>query len=367
MAKRLLEIRGQPREPDEVTEEDILFELLENYVHKHDPQQQKADTKTAIKILSAPSNSPPLVDLLRDYEKVLNKELTKHTVHDRMRYLIRWRDSVCGTTPITALLDPDEAFSWAEEHILSSDLAASTKRSRLKTMSSFFQWLKQKRIVRVDPFGDIEVPRYEGRRGTTDDKRKAWTDAQLKTLLAGLKQTEVDAKNKIERFNAKVLQDMVPVGMYTGLRINEIASLRIEDCQDGTFTVTDGKNDSAVRRLPIHPQLTEAIQRLAGDRTEGFLFEGLKAGGYDKKQSAAIEKAFGRQKTKLGFGPKLVFHSLRMSFIGKLHGSGCPVMLAKTMVGHKLNDLTYGHYSKAELLEEQRKAPEKVEYDLTAP
>lgn len=363
LAKQLLEAKLDRDGEDYSPEESALMDMLSDYIAKHDPKATRQETKAAVKVATQAEPSPALDDLLRDYEKLLDKALTKHTVHDRMRYLNRWRDSVGGSTPITALLDPEEAFQWAEEYILSSDLAPSTKSSRLKTMSGFFQWLKQRRIIKENPFGDIEVPAYAGRKGTTEGDRKAWTDDQLKRLMAGLREAESSAINKLQRFNAQVLQDMVLVGMYSGMRINEIASLRIEDCTEDTFTITAGKTHAAVRRLPIHPRLTKVVQRLAGDRKEGYLFQGLKAGGYDGKQSAAIEKAFGRLKVKMGFGPEMVFHSLRMSFIGKLHEAGCPVMLAKTIVGHKLNDLTYGHYSKAELLEEQRKAVEKVSYD----
>lgn len=90
----------------------------------------------------------------------------------------------------------------------------------------------------------------------------------------------------------------------------------------------------------------------------------LSPGDPDSKRSWHIQKAFGRMKTSMGFPPELVFHSLRKSFITKMHQAGVAVMVAKGVVGHQLNDLTFGNYSQGQLVEIFRDAVVSVRYDL---
>ena len=119
LAKQLLDVKKPYRDEDDYSpEEHALEDILRDYIEKHDPHVEQKDTQTAIKIATAPKGAPLLDDLLRDYEQMLLKGLTKHTTHERMRYPQRWRDDVGGSTPITALLDPDEAFDWTDKNII---------------------------------------------------------------------------------------------------------------------------------------------------------------------------------------------------------------------------------------------------------
>jgi integrase len=106
------------------------------------------------------------------------------------------------------------------------------------------------------------------------------------------------------------------------------------------------------------------VNHLINERRDGWLIEGLKASGYDDKQSPSIGKAFGRFKTQLGFGPELVFHSLRHTLQTKLHETDCPPLLASKVVGHKIPGLTFGHYSHAELKGQMQEALERVSYPI---
>lgn len=45
-----------------------------------------------------------------------------------------------------------------------------------------------------------------------------------------------------------------------------------------------------------------------------------------------------------------------------MHQAGVPVMVARAVVGHQLNDLTFGHYSQGQLVETLREAVGKVSF-----
>jgi len=160
--------------------------------------------------------------------------------------------------------------------------------------------------------------------------------------------------------------------MYTGMRIDEICSLRAEDVVDEhgipCLQITSGKTHAAVRLVPVHSALKPLIDALKEEANkkgrDGYLLSGLVPGGPGAKRSWNIQKAFGRRKAALGFPKEQVFHSLRGTFITKLKRAGAPVMLVKEIVGHHVNDLTFGQYSDEHLTETKRDAIELVRYEV---
>jgi integrase len=116
---------------------------------------------------------------------------------------------------------------------------------------------------------------------------------------------------------------MVIIGMYSGLRIDEIASLQVGQVTEEGFDLHEGKTDSAVRLVPIHRDIKPLVEKLVDDSKDGYLIPKLGRGGPDKKRSWHIQKMFGNRKTRLGFGRDLVFHSLRRTFIAKLKRAAC--------------------------------------------
>ena len=363
MAKHLLEVKSPFRDgPGHYTEEDVLWELLEDWIRKNDPQKKNPATQAALKIAGAPENTPLLDTLITEYENELSRELTKQTVAERMGYIHRWAEWVGESTPVSAVLDPDDAFRFAKETIIDTDLAMVTKRKRLNSLVMFFKWLISRRVVGSNPFAGIELVSVKGRKGGAEGKRRAWSDVELQQLLSGLQHAAAEGRMGSSRRNAQKLHSMVLIGMYSGLRIDEITSLKTEDCRDGVFTVREGKTRAAVRQVPIHPEIKELVDHLVEESTDGWLIPELTPGGPDGKRSWHIQKAFGRLKKAMGFPPELVFHSLRKTFITKMHQAGVPVMIAKSVVGHQLNDLTFGHYSQGQLVETLREAVRRVGY-----
>jgi integrase len=59
----------------------------------------------------------------------------------------------------------------------------------------------------------------------------------------------------------------------------------------------------------------------------------------------AIEKRFGHLKTELGFGPQLVFHSLRKTVVTILENAGVAENVVADIVGPEKTIMPYGLYS----------------------
>jgi integrase len=114
-------------------------------------------------------------------------------------------------------------------------------------------------------------------------------------------------------------------------------------------------------RKPIHNDIKQVIARLVDTATGQYLISGLSFNKYGDR-SNAIGKRFGRLKTRLGYGPDYVFHSLRKGFATQLENAGVPHNVAARLMGHELSDMTFGGYSDGLMFERLKEAIAKVDY-----
>jgi integrase len=161
--------------------------------------------------------------------------------------------------------------------------------------------------------------------------------------------------------NDDQLRDLIILGAYTGARIEELCSLKINDVTKGAFRITDAKTAAGVREVPIHSKLTDLVAKLKKASKDDYLLSGLTFNKYNDR-SNAVGKRFGRLKVELGFTSAYVFHSIRKTFTTQLENTGTSENLAADIVGHEKPRITYGLYSGGATLEGKREAIEKVEY-----
>lgn len=157
------------------------------------------------------------------------------------------------------------------------------------------------------------------------------------------------------------LVDLIRLGMYTGARIEELCSLRVEYCSSSVLRITDSKTEAGLREVPVHSAIREHVARLIEESADGFLLSGLKATQYGER-SGAVGKRFGRLKKRLGYSEKHVFHSIRKTVVTLFENAGVRENLAADIVGHDKPNITYGVYSGGHTLEEKRQAVELIRY-----
>jgi len=125
------------------------------------------------------------------------------------------------------------------------------------------------------------------------------------------------------------LQDRLIISMLyaLGLRISELASIKLEDIKDGWISV-HGKGDKT-RELPIIPSLQQTLDEYLTTYTpKKYLFE---------KQNTPLNQAQLRYKiTKLfkKHGIKVTPHQLRHSFASHLLNSGARISDVSELLGH---------------------------------
>lgn len=115
------------------------------------------------------------------------------------------------------------------------------------------------------------------------------------------------------------MQNVTLIGMYSGMRLNEICSLCSSNIKEieGVlcFEVTEGKSKSAARIIPVHSLITPLVLSLREKPHNGFLFyrasiidraDGKRSTWHSQRFTRAKRKALGEVGSE-----RKVFHSLR--------------------------------------------------------
>ncbi|MXP59555.1 site-specific integrase [Pantoea sp. Taur] len=164
------------------------------------------------------------------------------------------------------------------------------------------------------------------------------------------------------------------IGMYSGMRLNEICSLKTANVKtiEGVlcFEVMVGKTKSAARIIPVHSNLIELVTKLLQRPYEGFLFyhasitdraDGKRSTWHTQRFTRAKRKALGEAGTE-----RKVFHSLRHEFAQQLDRCQVPEDRIALLMGHERGNTesfkTYSKNSASSL--ELSGYVEKINYDF---
>ena len=198
--------------------------------------------------------------------------------------------------------------------------------------------------------------RLEAKR--TVSSYQPFTQAEITTLLG-------NAEEK--------LHDVIFIGLYSGMRLNEIASLGVDDVPEingvQCFRVQAAKTKAGVRLVPIHSALVDIIQkykRLNAQRQHGrYLLPKANAiKRADAKRGPWFSQQFTRLRNKVlpNATDRQCFHSLRGMFITSLDRHNIDDSRIAALVGHTQKTMAKQVYSQGVELEELSKIIELVNY-----
>lgn len=158
------------------------------------------------------------------------------------------------------------------------------------------------------------------------------------------------------------LVDLIHIGMYTGARINEICSLKLEECSETKLNITVSKTKAGIREIPVHKDLKPTIKRLLESSKDGYLISGLSSANKYKNRSECMVSRYSNLKTKLGYGPTYVFHSFRNTIVTELKQNGFEKELIAETVGHLTNNFTIDRYGRGYKFESKSAAINSLIY-----
>jgi len=152
------------------------------------------------------------------------------------------------------------------------------------------------------------------------------------------------------------------VGMYSGMRLDEICNIQDKHVFDGCFHVDQGKTEAAARVIPVHPLIKPLLEPMRGTFGKGYLIDGIKGGGYDKKRSWNFQKKLGKLRKKIGIPEGVVFHTLRNTFVTRMENLGIPRNHISQLMGHEDSNMALDRYSAGLMIEPLVESINKLTY-----
>lgn len=247
------------------------------------------------------------------------------------------------------------AVRYVADYLPAQGYAPQSIANRVGALSSFWAFLQQRLAVPLgrNPWQGHRITRGARNasgprsRKTTDEKERAFTDGELVALLHG---TERATKWGVY----PRVRDLLILGLYTGARLNELASLIVQDVvinkdnpAHALLHIRQGKTAAASRTAAVtHWAALELLQR----RTEGKpggaqVFDELRPGGLDGKLSWAVSKAFTRYRRECGVPDGTDYHSLRRTFLTLMEQKGTDYVAVARFVGHQVPTMMHAVYS----------------------
>ena len=253
-------------------------------------------------------------------------------------------------------------------------LGYSTKQDRLSTLSAMWRYLERRREVpgNANPWGNHEVTKKSTGKAPTKAavEKRGWHEAEVLKLFSAPDTNSAHYKRALFR-------ELYALGFISGMRLDEIVSLRPEVIEAIVRPKAKGavgywlrieasKTGAGVRTIPVvHPAAVAILTvRLALQKEPtASLFPECRPGGPDNKLSWHVQKALGRDRHRLGFGPEVDFHSARRTFMSMMENSGADVVHVQRYVGHRVPTLMHSVYSDGASRESLLKVARAVKYN----
>ena len=252
-----------------------------------------------------------------------------------------------------------------------------TVKRHLTALTGFFSWTKREgHTTGESPASGFKFARSKRAR----EERPAWTQDELQSLFRSPLWAGCKSAHRRTLPGSMIIRDSlywVPlVLLFSGLRLEEAAQLRIEDVKQDAeisyFDIRTGdgrqlKTAAAVRKVPVHSALISAglLEHIDEHRAKGAdrIFPDLAPGGPDGRYGFYLSKKFGRYRRGVGLDRDHVdLHALRANFTTALMNAEVAESTANELLGHSGSTISYDRYGKGVDLPVLQRAVEKVKY-----
>lgn len=288
--------------------------------------------------LKAPSTAYTLQEVGEMYLQTITGNVSDSTVRNTKRVLAKFKTFQLNKDSTLDSIDRPTVVKFIEH--LKADLQAKSINTLLSCLNRIHSYAYDRGyITSPSPFKDHTIKDSR----TKTDSYKPFTLDQWKKLLPIL---ETSANTYAKKWIA-------PIGLMTGMRVNEICGLHKEDIYqeaNGKWFIslhTDNrrlKTKNSIRRVPIHESILPAILKLKADSDNEFLIKEVI--NSPSNRSSSLANWFSRTKLEhITKDDKVAFHSLRGMLATALQSAEVPELQAAELLGHKITNLSYGVYS----------------------
>lgn len=318
-----------PRRNDIKRAEKRLSSLIEDYVRAN---EEKWTHKTRLEVLGC---HRLILDVVGDFEV---KAISRQMVNNFKDTMVKLPSNLYKKYPgknIKEILELPNV----------EPMSTTSVNKHILRLNALLGYAVKEGIVTVNVAQGMMIP--ERRR--SDEERKAYSREDLQNIVRNLPRDD----DRPERF-------WIPlISMHTGLRLDEICQLYVEDVQmvEGVWCVSvNDEKDKKVKTLtgkrmvPIHPFLLSCgfieyvdSLRKSGNQRLWMNLEWRKADGYSNAFGKWYQR-FNRQ--HVSDDPKKVFHSMRHTVADTLKQAGVQEVVIAEIMGHANDSMTTGRYGK---------------------
>lgn len=207
-------------------------------------------------------------------------------------------------------------------------LSNETQIKRLSILRTFFRYLLMEGLLLFNPAADIELPRR-----TETLPRDIFTKKELNKLFAACN------LNTVYGYRDRVIFEVL---YTTGIRITELASLKIEDIdlKDGYLRIIEGKGLKD-RTVPLGKlacgYLSEYIKNvrpylIKNSHSDNVLFLSRSGRAMDR---FALLKMFGAYRKRIKLEKHLTGHCFRHTMATELLKRGADIRQIQEILGHE--------------------------------
>ena len=212
---------------------------------------------------------------------------------------------------------------------------------RLVLLKRVWRVLSGEKDIQIVPETWESFQKLKGAKNASE--RRALKKEEVKALLA-------------ESSKDRNLHLLITLGLYTGQRLGDCASLKWEniDMEKGFITLTPEKTKrhGVKVSVPMHPELKKELEGMPRD---GEYLSGANAKEYKtrtlEKRVSALFETCGIVTSEVRAGKRVIltgFHSLRHTFVSWAIQSGMNALLVQRIVGHTSENMTERYFHENE-------------------
>jgi integrase/recombinase XerD len=244
-----------------------------------------------------------------------------------------------GITSAEAFREVNQAqvLAW-REHLIAEGMAARTVGNRMAALSSIFNHLCEKQLVKSNPVKGLQRPRLNQAMGETPaiDKKL------VRAMLDAAERDFVGAKTEVAQLQGARDSAMLHVFFFMGCRISELCQLRVKDqSRDGAypvlvFTLKGGKRN----KVPMPHEVVDKLGRYLmlaghGDERHYPLFRRVRLDSGDRPITRlAAYNVFKKYARAVGLPEDAVPHSARATFATESLNAGALLEHVQQVLGH---------------------------------
>lgn len=202
-------------------------------------------------------------------------------------------------------------------------ISSSYKATIFRYLRVFFSWAYRKHHIGVDVLRDVDSVKF------TRKAKDRLTDEEVERCRLVVKN---DAKSSA----------LLELMLSTGMRVGEIASLKVQDLDFQTGEIVIWGEKSNKERIGfMSAPCKVALQRYLDGRTEGMVFEGRNHGGVCNSTIEKIAKGIAEE---ANCHVKATVHIYRKTFASVTYRKTNDILLVSKLLGHADTETTIKYY-----------------------